>query len=259
MQAKSTRSLKPFFIYPFTEQGSSKKLIIGSLLTFANFIIPFIPGFFVTGYVAKIAREIMLNDGDLHSPDWNDWENYFKDGLRISVIGFLFCLPALLTFFFGFGAYFSSFFGLMIESSRGNESTEMAILYIIGLFIWIFSLFVGLLLLFVAGFFLPPALMHTIRNSSIGSAFNFKQWWAILRRNLSGFLISFVIVFGLTHLVLYAIYGLYYTIILCIIIPFISSFGVFYLSLVTFPIFAKAYKEGSLSTGEKENKIQPNV
>jgi len=76
---------------------------------------------------------------------------------------------------------------------------------------------------------------------------------------LSGFMISFVIVFGLTHLVLYAIYGLYYTIILCFIIPFVSSFTVFYLSLVAFPLFAQAYKEGLPLNGNSENKIQTNL
>lgn len=259
MQAKSTKPLKSFFIYPFKDKGSTKKIIIGTMLTFANYLIPFIPGLFVTGYVAKIARRIMLEDGELHLPDWNDWGNLFKDGLKLSVIGFLFCLPALLAFFFGFGAYFGSFIGLMVESSRGNESVEMAILYTICLFIWIFSLFVGLFLMFVAGLFMPPALMHTVHESSIGSAFHISQWWSIFRKNLSGFLISFVIVFGLTHLVLYAIYGLYYTIILCFIIPFVSGFTVFYLSLVAFPLFAQAYKEGLPLNGNSENKIQTNL
>jgi hypothetical protein len=259
MQAKSTKPLKSFFIYPFKEQGSTKKIIIGTMLTFANFLIPFIPGFFVMGYVAKIARRIMLEDGELHLPDWNDWGNLFKDGLRLSVIGFLFSLPALLVFLFGFGAYFGSLIGLMIESSRGNESVEMAILYMICIFVWLFSLALGLLLMFVAGLFLPPALMNTVHKSSISSAFHISQWWSIFRKNLSGFLISFVIVFGLTHLVLYAIYGLYYTIILCFIIPFFSGFGVFYLSLVAFPLFAQAYKEGVPSNGNKEDIIQINL
>jgi hypothetical protein len=206
--------------------------------------------------VAKIARRIIRDDGELQLPDWNDWGSLFKDGLKISVIGFLFSLPALLVFFFGFAAYFGSFIGLMIESSRGIESTEMLILYTICLFIWIFSLFIGLFLIFVAGFFLPPAIMHTVNESSIGSVFHIRQWWSIFRKNLSGFLISFVIVFGLSHLVLYAIYGLYYTIILCLIIPFVSSFGVFYLSLVSFPLFAQAYKEGLPLSENTENKIE---
>jgi len=256
MQANSTKPLKSFFIYPFKEQGSVKKIVIGTILTFANFIIPFIPGIFVTGYVAKIARRIIRDDGELQLPDWNDWGSLFKDGLKISVIGFLFSLPALLVFFFGFAAYFGSFIGLMIESSRGIESTEMLILYTICLFIWIFSLFIGLFLIFVAGLFLPPAIMHTVSESSIGSVFHIRQWWSIFRKNLSGFLISFVIVFGLSHLVLYAIYGFYYTIILCLIIPFVSSFGVFYLSLVSFPLFAQAYKEGLPLSENTENKIE---
>jgi hypothetical protein len=258
MQANSTKPLKSFFIYPFKEHSSANKLIIGTVLTFANYLIPFIPGIFVTGYVAKIARRIILDDGELHLPDWNDWGNLFKEGLKISVIGFLFSIPALLVFFFGFAAYFGSFIGLMIESSRGIESAEMLILYTICLFIWIFSLFIGLFLIFVAGLFLPPAIMQTVSESSIGSAFHIHQWWSIFRKNLSGFLISFVIVFGLSHLVLYAIYGLYYTIILCFIIPFVSSFGMFYLLLVAFPLFAQAYKEGLSSNEKNENKIQAN-
>jgi hypothetical protein len=258
MQANSTKPLKSFFIYPFKEHSSAKKILIGTVLTFANYLIPFIPGIFVTGYVAKIARRIILDDGELHLPDWNDWGNLFKDGLKISVIGFLFSIPALLVFFFGFAAYFGSFIGLMIESSRGIESAEMLILYTICLFIWIFSLFIGLFLIFVAGLILPPAIMHTVSESSIGSAFHIRQWWLIFRKNLSGFLISFVIVFGLSHLVLYAIYGLYYTIILCFIIPFVSSFAVFYLLLVAFPLFAQAYKEGLPLNENTENKIPTN-
>lgn len=244
MQSISTKPLKSFFIYPFREPGSAKKLLIGSLLIFCNFIIPIVPGIFVTGYVAKIARRIMLEDGVLHLPDWKHWNEFFKDGLKISVISFLFSLPALLVMILGIIAYFGSFVGLMVESSRGVESAETAVLYTIFMFIWIFSMFIGMFLMFFAGFFLPPAMMHAIRESSIRSVFKIRNWWFVFRNNLSGFLISFVIIFGLSHLVLYAIYGLYYTIILCFIIPFVSSFGVFYLSLVAFPMFAQAYKEG---------------
>jgi hypothetical protein len=101
-----------------------------------------------------------------------------------------------------------------------------------------------LVLTFAEGIFLPAALMQVVQKGTIKSAFQIKTWFKIFRKSFINFFIAFIFLFGLSQFALYMSYGLYYTIILSLIIPFLYAILGFYLTIIAMPIFAQAYREG---------------
>jgi hypothetical protein len=255
MQAFFPKPLKNIFVYPFKSPGAAGKLLIGTLLILANFIIPIIPGLFVSGYAAKIARQVLNSDGELTLPDWTDWGSLFKDGLRITVVGAIYCLPGALVLTVGFGLYFVSLFGLILQSSGGYEPGGYAVFYFVCISILMIALVVGMLFLFLAAVFSPAAIMHTIQKETISAGFKITEWWSILKKNLIGFLIAFIFVFGLAQIIFYAAYFLYWTMVACLILPLLYCFCSMYLSTVCMPLFAEAYKEGRPLNQQTEDSL----
>ena len=172
----STANLKILLLYPFKDEKSANKLLIGSLLVLANFIIPVIPFLFVIGYGAKIARRVIDGDGEVVLPKWDDWNTYFKDGARLFVVSLVYSLPTILISIFGIGAYFIALFSMIISPSNGQESAGFFIIYMLSLFLMMFTITLAMLLAFLEGAILPASLMHVIHSGSIKSAFQFKSW-----------------------------------------------------------------------------------
>ncbi len=250
MQMFSTKKISQIFSFPFTAEDAGKKLLIGSILVLAGFIIPILPFFFVLGYAAKISKRITAGDGRLVLPEWTDWGTLFKDGVRLFFIYLVYSLPAMFLFVIGYVFYFVSLIPVTI-----NESSGWAVLSIfLGIGILFLTIGFGLLLTFVAGIFLPPAMMHANHKESFAAGFQIKQWWTIFRNNLAGFLVVFVFMFGLTYLFYMIIIVGLYTFILAAFVPFLSAFAGFYLFVVIFPLMAQAYYEGTdrLETKQEE-------
>ncbi len=251
MKMFSISPLKNLLVFPFKEKNSWTKLLIGSALVFANFIIPIIPAFFVVGYAARIARRVIDGDGELSLPEWNDWGALFAEGFKISAVSLIYSLPAILVMIFGLGSYFLAFIALMVQSANEIVSPGIMVFYFFSLFLMMLSIALSMLFLFLQGLFSPGALMHMIHKMKFVSAFSIKEWWSLYRRNFSGFLLAFIIAFGIIQLLFLAIYLLYYTVILCFVLPFASCLISFYIVIVIFPLFAQAYKEGMPETVTK--------
>ena len=207
----STANLKNLLLYPFKDEKSANKLLVGSLLVLANFIIPVIPFLFVIGYGARIARRVIDGDGDVVLPEWDDWNTYFKDGVRLFIVGLVYSLPTILISAFGIGAYFIALFSMIISSSNGQDSAGFVIIYMLSLFLMMFTITLAMLLAFLEGAVLPASLMHVIHSGTIKSAFQFKSWIKIYRKSFVDFLVCFIFLFGLAQLVFYAGYALYFT------------------------------------------------
>ncbi|OJX38278.1 MAG: hypothetical protein BGO78_09720 [Chloroflexi bacterium 44-23] len=244
MKMFSITPMKTLFTYPFQDPKAGNKLLIGSLLIFANFIIPIIPAIIIVGYAARIARNVIDGDGELALPEWDNWGDFFVEGFKMSAVILIYSIPALLIFMVGTGSYFLSLFAMIAQTSGGNEPGIVIIFYFFGLLLMIASIALGILLLFLEGLVTPPALMHMIHKKRFAAAFAIIEWWRIFRDNLAGFLFVFIVAVGFTQILTVVVYLAYYTVILCIIVPFIASFFGFYTTLVTFPLFAQAYKEG---------------
>jgi hypothetical protein len=250
MQMFSTKKLSQILTFPFKAEDAGKKILIGSLLVLAGFIIPIIPFFFVLGYAAKISKRITDGDGQLTMPEWTEWGTLFKDGARLFGIYLIYSLPAILVFGVGYIFYFASIIPATINESNGWAAVSI----IFGLGILFLTIGIGLLLTLLESIILPSALMHANHKESFAAGFQIKQWWTIFRNNLAGFFVAFIFMFGLTYLLYFVVIVSIYTFILAVLAPFLSAFLGFYLFIIIFPIMAQAYYEGTdrLETKQEE-------
>ncbi len=244
MKMFSIAPMKDLLAFPFKDPKAGNKLLVGSLLIFANFIIPILPAFFVYGYAARIARRVCDGDGELELPEWKDWGALFSEGFKILMAALIYSLPAILIMMVGSIAYFVATFGMAFESASGNDPTMFLIVYFISLFIFMLSIMVGIGLALVETLFAPGALMHLIHEKRFAAAFQIGKWWPIYRHNFSGFVFTFIVAMGLSQILMIVIYLVMYSLILSFLVPFLASFLGFYMTLIIFPLFAQAYKEG---------------
>ena len=251
MQMFSTKKLSDWLAYPFKQEKAGNKILIGSALILAGFVIPFIPMIFVAGYLAKISKRITAGDGKLELPEWDDWGELFKSGLRLFGVGLIYSLPMLIVFTIGFFAYFGSFVPLMIDDS----SMGAPILMMLGMGVMFFTIAIGMLLSLIEGIILPAVLMHVIHHDQFSKGFDFKGWWSIFRKNLWGFMVAFILMFGLYYLYYMLVVVVAYSFVLAIAVPFLSAFASFYLGLLFMPLMAQAYYEGSDHLVTKEEEL----
>ncbi len=241
MQMFSTKKLSQLLTFPFKAEDANKKILIGSLLVLAGFIIPIIPFFFVLGYAAKISKRITNGDGKLTMPEWTDWGILFKDGARVFGIYLVYSLPAIIVFLAGYILYFVSIIPVTINESSGWAVASI----LLGITVLFLTIGFGLLLSLLESIVLPSAIMHAIHKESFAAGFQIKQWWKIFRNNLAGFFVAFIFLFGLTYLLYFVVIVSIYTFILAIVTPFLSAFLGFYLMVIIFPMMAQAYYEGN--------------
>jgi hypothetical protein len=73
------------------EEDWIKKLLIGILLSF----VPVFGQFAVSGYMLTIIRNVK-NNAPRPLPEWSNVVDYFVEGLKLTVVGLVYSLPALL-------------------------------------------------------------------------------------------------------------------------------------------------------------------
>jgi hypothetical protein len=245
-QSYSSDDIKTLFTFPFEDPEWVNKFLIGSLVAFSAFIIPLLPYFLLYGYMAEVMRRA-INHNELSLPAWDDWGKLFTDGLKLFGAIFVWMLPVMLLFFVGFFVFFFGL-GLAGATTEGSESAAAALSIggMIGMFI-----FFGLMTLFgmAIGFLFPVVMGHVVATNEFGAAFRIREWWAIFRANLGGFLMAFVLLFALSMALSFALSLLYFTIILCCIIPFLMAPVTLYLVVIQGAVFGQAYRQGRLNVG----------
>ena len=85
---------------------------------------------------------------------------------------------------------------------------------------------------------------HVVTNRSFAAAFEFKEWWPILRKGLGQFILGYVIVFAMSFVFTFVIQIALITIVLMCIVPLIMIPYSAYLMLITNTLFAQAYAAG---------------
>ncbi|MBZ5542835.1 MAG: DUF4013 domain-containing protein [Acidobacteriia bacterium] len=79
----NSEQIKAILFFPIRDSYSRKQLLIASLIMLAGTIIPLIPIFFLMGYAARIARQIVLEKKEPSMTEWDNWSEFFVDGARI--------------------------------------------------------------------------------------------------------------------------------------------------------------------------------
>ena len=239
--------VKKAVFFPFTGKGAGMKLLIGSAISLANYIIPIVPAIPMLGYYAQIMKGVILRDEDPELPEWNDWGTFFMDGLKMLGASLIYMLPALLVVVVGYILFFVLDFGMAFSTTKLVHSSSMPYSFLgsaIGMFAGMFIVMIGMFLMVVTMFFLPPALGNMIAKDNFGAAFRIKEWWPSFKSNFSGYILATAIVMGLAYLVAFVLMALYYSVVLCIVVPFAGSFVTFVIGAVSFSLYAVTYRDG---------------
>lgn len=241
----STQQLQDVIAFPFKDADWFKKLAVGSLLVLANFLLPILPLFLVYGYLMRVMRRIIVEAEQPTLPEWNDWGSLFFDGLRLAGAGLVYSLPALILFFLGYlTAFLPAFLAPWLEGVAESSSAATALLPIVGMMLGFGGMGLGILLGLAVGLIVPAALGHLVAKDRFSAAFEIGDWWPVFRANFTGFLLAFVLLMGLTMIGSFIFQILYFTIILCCLLPLVLSAFSMYLSLIASTLFAGAYYDG---------------
>lgn len=250
----SLEGVKKAVLFPFGGRGWGVKWVIGSALGLANSILPFLPMIPLYGYVGQIAKRVILHDEDPELPEWGDWGLFFSDGIKIFGAAMVFMLPGGLAMFLGFLLMFGMNFAFLFDPQFYNNPeavmTGFMMASLFGTFAGILVMVVGMLLMAAAGLFMLPALGHLVARGEFGAAFRVGEWWPIFKANFGGFLMALLIMYGVNMVFMWAVYALYFTVVLCFLMPFALYLATFLMTAIQFSLISVAYRDGARKAAE---------
>jgi hypothetical protein len=256
-QSFTTDNLKELLAFPFQDDDWKNKFLIGSLIVIAGFAIPVIPFFFLYGYMMQIMHHIIVEKGKPFLPKWDDWGKLFVDGAKLVGVVLIYMLPIMVLMTIGFFImFFLPMLGIPVAIIGGEENPEaagamMGILSIVSMVAFFVVFGIGMIISLAIGVVMPTVMGHVAATGDFGAAFRLKEWWAIFKANVAGFLLAYLIVFAVS-MVLNSILGfLYCTIILCCIVPFLTAPVTLYTVIISGALFGEAYREGAEKVGLK--------
>ncbi|MGQ9683681.1 MAG: DUF4013 domain-containing protein [Anaerolineae bacterium] len=247
----TTKSLKDTLRFPFRTEGWEGRFLVGAGLILGSFVVPIIPALLVGGYILLVFRQTIAGE-EPSLPAWDDWGKLFTDGLRWFAVTLAYLGPGTLLLLGGYAGYFAAtFVPVFSAGGRGSEAVAIAVLF--GMACLFIGLFLGMLLLIIGAVPLPIAVAHFVAKDKVGAAFRVREWWAIARANGFGFLVAWIVSLGLYSLWGLATALLYYSCVLCVLVPFVSAVAGFYLGLVAAALFGQAYREGVQALEDRES------
>jgi hypothetical protein len=262
VRMKSTATLegvKKAILFPFRGDKWGTKLLIGSAITLALYIpiLGIAAIIALAGYFAQIMRQVILQEEDPELPEWKDWGLLFQDGVKVAGATLIYLLPGSLCMLAGYMLFMVLDFALAFSSANihpGTTSIPPALIgNTVGMFIGLGMVWLGLLIMLVGSVFLPPALGNLIAKDKFSAAFRIQEWWPVLKANLGGFLLAIALVLGIYSLMILAATSLYFTIILCFLLPFVFCIGLFVLGTMASSVFAVAHRDGQRLLAGLEN------
>jgi len=198
-----------------------KKLLIGIVIQ----LIPIV-NFMAIGYQLKCANAM---EKKFELPEWEEWGNLFVKGLMAIVIGFIYMLPALIVLIvMGFTVIttaLSAVQGGVATGQPADISGMLAGMMSIGVII-------ALVLMLIAAYLLPLALISFVSNDSFGAAFRLGK---IFRK---AFKVNYIVVW-----IVMVIYSLVVNLI-ALFVPYVgSAAGLFITGVTAMTAFGELYPE----------------
>lgn len=238
--------LKELFYFPFKDAEARKHLLIGALVSLSAFIIPILPYFVLTGYAIQIVRQVFRNESP-HMVAWDNWGGLFKDGAKVFGIRIIFSLPIIVL------ALPMIAVSILLPVLTSNSSSPEADPFF-AIFMGVFALSMCLIVPFsiVVAFVVPAAEMHVVDKDDFSAGFRVREWWAIFRANLRGFIAAFVIYYLAAMGLSIIIQILMVTIILACLIPILLPASTLYILLVMYITVAQAYRDGKAKLAQSE-------
>jgi hypothetical protein len=241
-QTITTQSITQIFTFPFRDPRWVTKLLIGGAIMFVSPLLLFVPTVFVTGYGFRMMQHIINDREDPSLPEWTDWQGLFVDGTRVIGVGLIYFFPLIVIEVVAFGFMMVPSF---LSSPNGGSSDPFSPFIFMGSMVGYGAMVIANLLMFLIGAFVAAAYCHMAAKNSFASAFRIGEWWPIVRANLGGFLISYLLIMALGFVLNMVFQLLIATLILCVVAPFALMFATFYESIVMDALFAVAYRDGT--------------
>lgn len=244
----STSSISEILTFPFRSEHAANRLLAGVGLLFLSIIIPILPALVVYGYLIQIMREVI--DGRSPGlPEWTDWGRLFVDGLKAFLVGLVYLLPAGLVMGVGTGLYCGvSILGIALSEGAGAQSAAsdaFGPLLFVSIVVFFLSISIGAVLSMLGALPLPAAEASLSANDSLGSAFAFGKLLRVIRANLGGYIVAWLLLAGMWAFIYWAMMLVYYTIVLACLLPVIIMPVSYYSMLVAAALFGDAYREGA--------------
>ena len=231
----TSQNLQTIFKFPFQDEKWKSKLAVFAAIGLVSILI--VPGFFIGGYIYEIMRRIIVKKEEPSLPEWDDLGGYFRNGLKMFGVGFIYGLPALITLI----PYFVIVLPMIAMEPIPSEYEP---LFLIGMTVSMGLMMVGSLIGIVTQMFSLAAIGYMIEKGEFQAAFRIREWWPIFRKNIGGFILAYVILMGCGWIIGFAIQFIMLTIILCVLVPFLWAAVYAYLGVIGGVLFAQAYNDG---------------
>jgi len=237
-------NIQETLLFPVRDEEARKQFLIACLVVLAGFIIPILPFLLLMGYCAKIMRHIIDERKSPTMPKWegSDWSAMLTDGVRLYGAQLVLTLPLMLVLGCGFVAMIG---GSMTMSLAAYENAdELISIGILFLFFGIGSMILFSIFSIPYGVIISAAGPHVVTNRSFAAAFQFKDWWAVFRRGLGQFILSYAIIMVLSFVLVFVMQIAMLTIVLMCVVPLIMIPYTAYSTLLMNTLYAQAYLAG---------------
>jgi len=150
-------------------------LLLGVLFSWLLLIPAILAAALLNGYMVEIIRKVVGGQLD-ELPEWDDWGDLIADGLKVIVIQIVYALPAIIV-----AICVSIPMAATAENAEGL-SAFLAVVMSCLLILWAI----------VVSIVLPAATAVFAATDDLAAAFRFGEVFALVRDNLSTYLITFV-------------------------------------------------------------------
>lgn len=245
--AASSNTVEKLIFFPFeADPKRIEKWLIGGLIALVAGFVPILPYAVLLGHGARISRDVQAGQAP-RLPDWQDLATYLIDGLKIVGVGLVYSLPALVLLFGSYAAMFGSMFLPVIVSGGDPDRLDPAVfgLSLVGGQLVFFGLIgLGIVLMLIGLALAAPAIQHMLATGRFAAAFDLRAWWPLVRRNFGGWLVGFAVLFGVNLVLGMILNVVFFTVVLCALLPFLGPLVQAYLVWVGAALFADAYRVG---------------
>ena len=230
--------IKQVLLFPVKDEEARRYFLIGCVVSLAGFFIPVIPYLALFGYTARIARQVFNGETPRMIP-WDDWGGIIKDGLLMFGVRLVYSLPIILLAV----PFMLMGIAMPILVENVNSSEVESVISLVALAMTAFTCILLPLVLPLA-IIIPAAEMHAVDKNEFAAGLRIREWWAVFRANLGGFIAAFVIYYIASIALTLVLQILIVTIILACLVPLLMPALTVYLVLVMYTTIAQAYKIG---------------
>ncbi|MBI3168268.1 MAG: DUF4013 domain-containing protein, partial [Chloroflexi bacterium] len=240
--------LKEIFYFPVKDAEARKHLLIGALISISAFVIPILPYFLLVGYAVQIARQVLRNESP-RMVAWDNWSDMFKDGAKVFGVRIVYTLPIIILVL---PLMVTSFLLPIVTSNSSTPEADPFFAVYMGVFALTMCILIPISI--VVAFIVPAAEMHVLEKGEFSAGFRIREWWAIFRANLSGFIAAFAIYYLAAMALGIIIQIMMVTVILACLLPIVLPATTIYILLIMYVTVAQAYRDGKAKLAQNETQ-----